>query len=428
MMPSGGGGGGGCVLIGLGSFFGLCLFFAWLFASTSYGAAFGISLFLAASVWALVVGIGKARNKKLPPAVHAGILAGITVVFTAAGPTVSRAMQVSEEKRLYTELSKDTAKASDWVDRYQAQVPEEFRRKGWRLEWMKARVREAKRDRRAADLRTITNECDDAEDAELLEPAREDAAVALKELYEGGKKKMFAPAQGGTEFPVDPALREAFGLVLDELSRSKDPNLYVLFKNSSELADPPGIDKALSQWRADPEVKASFPKGNAPVIEKGGAFDSKYDVRRRTTFMTAMSESFALVFDGDLLKLLPLESSEKREKKIVLEVSSRIYRVPDFFAYERTDSGGQKRIAGLLFAVNVEWDFELFSRSGKSLYRAQKKTSRPTDSTFSTSPGDPDWAPYSVMMDSAYYNYSREVTGSFGLTPPKPKDNFVYTP
>lgn len=427
-MPPRSGGGGGCFFVAIGGIMAFCLFFAWLFASTSYGAAIAISLFFAGSIWLLVFGIAKSREKKLPPAVHAGILVGITLVFSALGPTVSRSMQVSEEKRLYAELSKDTAKASDWVDRYQAQVPEEFRRKGWRLEWMKARVREAKRDKKAADLRTVTNECDAAEDSDDLEPAREDAAAALKELYHNGKKKMFAPAQGGTEFPVDPALREAFGLVLDELSKSKDPNLYVLFKNSADLTDPPGIDKALTEWRADPEVKGAYPKGNAPVIEKGAAFDAKYDVRRRTTFISAMSESFALVFDGDLLKLVPLEPSEKREKKIVLEVSSRMYRVPDFFSYERTDSGGKKRIAGLLFAVNVEWDFELFSGSGKSLFKAPKKTSRPTDARFTTNPGDPDWAPYSVMMDSAYFNYSREVTGSFGLTPPAPKDVFAYTP
>jgi hypothetical protein len=31
------------------------------------------------------------------------------------------------------------------------------------------------------------------------------------------------------------------------------------------------------------------------------------------------------------------------------------------------------------------------------------------------------------MMDSAYYNYSREVTGRFGLVPPPKKDYFVYS-
>jgi hypothetical protein len=32
------------------------------------------------------------------------------------------------------------------------------------------------------------------------------------------------------------------------------------------------------------------------------------------------------------------------------------------------------------------------------------------------------------MMDSAYFNYSREVTGRFGLVPPPKKEYFVFTP
>ena len=33
---------------------------------------------------------------------------------------------------------------------------------------------------------------------------------------------------------------------------------------------------------------------------------------------------------------------------------------------------------------------------------------------------------YSVLMDSAYYNYSRQVTGMFGLVPPPKKTTFAY--
>jgi hypothetical protein len=32
------------------------------------------------------------------------------------------------------------------------------------------------------------------------------------------------------------------------------------------------------------------------------------------------------------------------------------------------------------------------------------------------------------MMDSAYFNYSREVTGRFGLVPPPKKEFFTFTP
>ena len=41
-------------------------------------------------------------------------------------------------------------------------------------------------------------------------------------------------------------------------------------------------------------------------------------------------------------------------------------------------------------------------------------------------PSDPNWAMYSIMMDSAYYNYARQITGQFGLAPPPVKQVFTY--
>ena len=38
----------------------------------------------------------------------------------------------------------------------------------------------------------------------------------------------------------------------------------------------------------------------------------------------------------------------------------------------------------------------------------------------------PEWGVYSILMDSAYYNYSREVVGRFGLKPPVEKAVFSY--
>ena len=46
--------------------------------------------------------------------------------------------------------------------------------------------------------------------------------------------------------------------------------------------------------------------------------------------------------------------------------------------------------------------------------------------SVSTQPGDPDWGMYSVLMDSAYYNYARQVTGMFGLVPPPEKTVLAY--
>jgi hypothetical protein len=96
--------------------------------------------------------------------------------------------------------------------------------------------------------------------------------------------------------------------------------------------------------------------------------------------------------------------------------------------YTKELPGGGETVAGLLFNFEVDWDFELFSNTGRSLYKGPLTTSKPSDTKFDSGVGNPDWVPYSVMMDSAYFNYSREVTGRFGLVPPPKKEYFVFTP
>ena len=221
-------------------------------------------------------------------------------------------------------------------------------------------------------------------------------------------------------------LREAFGAVLTDLSRARDSNVYVSFQNTANLAPPKDFDKMIKEFQRDPQVLVDFPKGNAPVIDPGNAFSPAFDNKRRQTFLAAMTESFGQVFDGQLLTLVPLDKGADKKGKIVIEVTSAIVRDNDVFLYTSSDTG-VKKLVGFLMSFQVEWTFQLIDRNGKVLYKAKPAISRPSDAKFDTGPGDPDWAPYSVMMDSAYYNYSREVTGRFGLVPPPKKDYFVYS-
>lgn len=426
VQPSGGG---GCGLIALGAILSFSLFCAWLFTSyKGFGVAAVTSVFLAGSVWVLVFGIAKQMKKKLPAAAHIGILAAVAVIFTVIGPSVGKGMMKSREESTFAKLSKDETLASQWKTEYEDQIPEEYRRKEWRLMWMKARVREGKQAKSAGQLRTVANECADDNDSELLSEAREEAIKALGEMYEAGKKRMNAPASAGStaEFPVDNSLREAFSTIMTDLSRARDANVYVVFENSANLDPPKDFDKLVKEIQGEPEVLRDWPKRNAPVIDAGNAFSPAFDKKRRGTFLSAMTESFGQVFDGQLLTLVPLERGDDRKGKIVLEVSSKIVREADVFLYT-SDETGTKRLKGFLFSFEVEWNFQLVDRKGKVLYKAAQAVSKPSDAKFDTAPGDPDWAPYSIMMDSAYYNYSREVTGRFGLTPPPRKAFFVYS-
>jgi hypothetical protein len=376
--------------------------------------------------WLLAFGITRIMKKPLPRKVQLGAVALIALVLGAAGPAVSRSYHVSSEASLYEKLSKPSTSSYEW-DRYAREVPKEFQRKGWQNQKYVAKVREAKGN--AKQLHDVLKAIAADKDTDKLGGARKAAEKELASLYDTGKARLYAPPRSGSapEFPVDENLRGAFGGILAELSDSPDPSIYVSFTTSANLAPPPETDEALKLYRDDPGVREAFPKGDIPVIDAGDAFSPSFDQRRRTTFITAMSESFAKVFDSELISLVPLEKSASRDGKIVIEVSSNISRQADFFIYSAEVTPGVKRVKGLLFSIAVEWQFKIIDRDGKVVYEAPITTSEAAERVrIQRGENDPKWALYSIMMDSAYYNYSREVAGRFGFEPAPVKDSFSY--
>lgn len=407
--------------------FGLIPVIIWLSQSYSgFVGSFFASLFVAGTVWLFVFGVARVSGKKLPSMAHVGILAGITVICTAIGPSTSNAYQRSSEETAWKKVSKETSRSTDFTQ-YETSVPAEFRRPTWRNAFFLAKVREVKMS--AKGLRDVLQSIAAEPNPERVEEAKTTATKALASLYDSGKARLYAPPKSGAtpEFEVDESLRRGFGVLLAQLAAGSDPNVYVAFTSTSDLDPPKGTKEAQALYASAPKVKAAFPKGNVPVIEAGPAFTPQYDQRRRSTFLTAMSGSFATVFDAELLTLVPLEKNADRKGKLVIEVSSKITREPSFFIYSETSETSEK-VAGLLFAINVEWQFRILDRDGKVLYEAPLEASQSASKVHVDSgENDPQWAMYSVMMDSAYYNYCREVTGKFGFTPPPVQETFKYT-
>ncbi len=395
-------------------------------AHNGYVAAFFSALFLGATLWLAIYGIAKLAKKKLPIAATGGIIGGVALLGGIAGPSISGGYYRSQEATLYRELSSPSTPSVSW-NRYEKDIPAEFQRKGWQNEKYLAKVRESKSSAKA--LRDAEALIVAEKDQDAVKGAKDAAQKALGDLYDGGKARLYAPPKTGStpEFPVDDKLRSAFSQVLVELAQSTDPNIYVAFETSSDLTAPKGTDASLKEYREDPEARESFPKGDAPIIDQGDAFSPTYDVRRRGTFISATSESFAKVFDAELISLVPLEKGADTKDKIVIDVTSKITRSPDFFFYTRETTPGVKKVAGLLFAIDVAWGFKIVDKTGKTLYEAPLARSKAANEvSISRKPSDPQWALYSIMMDSAYYNYSREMAGRFGFDPPPVKDAFEY--
>lgn len=259
--------------------------------------------------------------------------------------------------------------------------------------------------------------------------ARATARRGLEELFEEAMAQLKAspnPKAGdrkGDEVPADPELQEAFRKLIADLSTSSDGDVYVAFHNEAKLDVPPGDKVMLILKRAQPEVKMAFPNGDAPVHPQGRAFDGEFNRKRRDTFFKAMTKAFEEVFKHKgLLVLKPLADGEDRDGKIIFEVRSAAVREPTYYTY--TQEG---KVTGLLFGLRVDWEFAIIDRHGEELYRKKTPSTPAHKLSLQSRRGDPDWAPYSVLMDSAYYNYSRDVIARFGLPAPEQRTQFSFT-
>jgi len=393
--------------------------------------------FIAGLGLAMIVagGLNMAR-KKLGFAKWAAVVVILSVVATGAGPSLSDMKYKAQEEEEF-EAGLKWPSMSHWKYQYFAEykLPSKYWRDEARAEFAYVYAKECAEGKDAAKIRKAlrcmnyvisgqTNpsagmfeydmaEMVGAKPLDRVKEGRQLCVQALKKLYDEATTKLKQPAAKPKEgeVKVDEKLRAAFVGLLAELVDSEDSLVYVEFSNSTKLERP----------------KNAVDLGDLKIIDPGEAFSPRFDGARRKVCLDALREAFRAVFSADLLTLQALEAGADRKGKIVLEISSLIVRQPTYYEYTNNTGTPQETLIGMLFAINVEWKFRLLSRAGAEQY-ANAETSNASGSVRITrKTTDPEWAAYSIMMDSAYYNYSRKVAGAFGLKPPAEKTMFSYT-
>ncbi|MCB9893139.1 MAG: hypothetical protein H6839_01665 [Planctomycetes bacterium] len=397
------------------------------------GAALFIGVVMGFGLRWMATGGANVLGKNIPLLPSLGIVVVGAIIGGAGGVPMSEAYWKAQEERVWEDLTVSKSaymSAWEWDYDYFDKIPEKFQRAEAPGMKKYAEVQESIRLDNVVDLRRhISDIQTQHKDDANYDMALNAASAHLKTKYDTALAKLAKPGGvtlGDGEFPVDEKLRAAFKEILTDLSKSATADVYVAFTNSSDLTAPEGHEEVFNELLEDPSVKRGFPDGKVPVIDPGKAFSPAFDNARRGSFLKVSSDAFRNMFDANLLNLLPLENGVARDDKIVLEVSSKILRTITYFNYYNTDAAGTKTSNGLLFGIGVEWELKLYDRKGKLLFEKSTYSTPGSDIYISSQPNDPKWAVYSILMDSAYFNYSREVVGNFGLPPPEMQTTFAY--
>jgi hypothetical protein len=196
--------------------------------------------------------------------------------------------------------------------------------------------------------------------------------------------------------------------------------IYIEFSDEVNLMPPAEADD--ESWKllsgGDSDVK---------LLDAAPAFVAQRNAARRVAFARAMLLSFQEVLGG-LVTFEALPPDAARAGKPVMRVHCATRRGSEYYLQRSRPAfaSGDGKLAGVLYELVVNWKLELFDEAGKPLYTRQAE-SRPAESfQFNMQEGAPQWAPYSVMMDSAYYNYVRELLEASGLPTPFERSTFQF--
>jgi len=374
--------------------------------STGAGVMTGIAMGL--GVWLLLSGIMPFMGKQLPRFVGPALLVICAVAMGMAEPKIVTAMEIRKEEEGWAQLQASPKTFEDY-QRYQfsSSAPRKDISGPRALARVKSELErlEKYKGARVATLRRVMQECwneRDVKNPATMQPAMDLVKEELAKSYAKGLEDLAkSTGTGKREFPEDPQMRAAFAAILTRLAKSDDDSVYLSFVSKNEIkADNAAAEK---------------------LISPGDAFSADRDSMRYRMFANSLEDCLKSAFTEPLVNTRTLGDKAERKGKVVFEVQCTSRRAPGYF--ELTRDG---KATGRLLNMEVEWDFVIFDVDGKELARNHSK-SNPADSfRFRSKAADPAWAPYSVMMDSTYYNYCREVAGRLGMKPPAAREYFSF--
>ena len=356
--------------------------------------------------------------------------AGIVLALLVAGGAYFTVGQVYQSRRTTRELAawnRLEASPKTLTDYKKYENESSFSRKGVRpaiatLELKEELVKmEGEKSGKVYKLREKIREFQDRmrwdeepEYQKAIDVAKEGMARVYAKALEDLAERVEAESKGKREFPEDPAMRAAFAAALERVAKADDNRVYLAFSSENHLAD-------VEAERTPDTARTAPGLAGLKQIDQGEAFSSAREGRRREVFADALEGALRDAFSEPLVDIEPLKEGEDRKGKVVLQVHCVSRRVPGYMVYTSND-----KPVGTLFKIEVDWEFSAFDVDGKVLTKNRSRSNPASTMRFRSDDDDPAWAPYSVMMDSAYYNYCREVTGRLGMIPPAVKEYFVF--
>jgi len=343
--------------------------------------------------------------KPLPPRkLTYGVATVGALVLGGLGPTISGAYNRAIEPGCWDRVlgSKDT---NIWRKEYSQKVGKPFRRAEYLSRLSEATVAEGLTEKNFYKIRYQAEAAMGKERDHYDDKAREAITSAWRQMQQEGMKNV-KPTK-----LADPEMTGAFKQVLEGLAQNPNRQVFLHFEAQGTLKQIPQDTQFFAN--IDPKYRS------LKVLPVGDAFSPDAHARRSGEVQSALQKSFDSIWPKGMLEVKPAPK-EPTADDIHFYVQAQVHRIPGF--YTNTEDG---KISSLLYKCEVAWRFRVVVQ-GKEVGSFDFRSEPAKHVSYSTKDNDPDWAPYSIVMDSAADNFARLIVGRLGLVPPPVRESYTF--
>lgn len=344
--------------------------------------------------------------RPLPPRKLTWALAGLgIVVLGCIGPTISTAYQKSNEPT-HWKIAEASQDPTVWQMEYKNKVAPPFRRAEYLSRECEAICQRALKQNNFEVLRAQADLAFVTQPTRYDDGARKTISQCWASLQEAGLKKV-KPTK-----LADPTLSAAFKIVLEALADNPSRKVQLHYSTQGSLGGLPQDRQFFAQ--IDPKYQ------KLPITKVGDAFSADAHQRRAGQVCSALRTSFDAVWPKGMMNILVAQNSKELAGDVNFWVQARVNRIPGFY----TNSDGGK-ITSLLYKCEVQWLFRI-TMDGKEIGQFGFRSEPAKHVSYRTRKDDPDWAAYSIVMDSAADNFARLIVGRLGLVPPPAPETYTF--
>lgn len=266
---------------------------------------------------------------------------------------------------------------------------------------------------------------------------RDEARQLIAGFYDRAIADLRQRSQDNAE-QINPQLFDAVLALLESMKTAERPVVTVGFVATQDPE--PITPEAMAQealehaeyLRDEPQLQGVMARlgGNSAILPLGDTFTPEWTTRREQIILERLRAAVQQGLKQDILTLEPVSPGQKP----VMEVAYHVTPPGGLYIYTETQTNefgfafGNETVTvkGLLRGYNVGWTIKVNPPGGDQEYVCEIDSQPATSLNYDSHETDPEWAPYAILLYSAFYDMSDVMIRGFALDPGPAPNAFSF--